>query len=161
MSFIGHPGPGPGPGPLVRVDFCCNDPDSGSFEGRCSQIQVGDETLLALEANSWSGFSFSRCPSLAFGQQEFRLSGRRWATCGRRGWYGNWCWDAVWMREQTARQFLVWLHGRALFRCNDGMAELVDAWNAPGPLPLEPDSPTPVDLGLRFLSAVLEEQRRA
>lgn len=158
MSFIARPGPARGP--LVRVDFCCNDPDSGSFEGRVNQIQVGGETVLALEARRWSGLSLSGCPSLAFGQQEFRLAGKRWATCGRTSWYGNWCWDAVWMREQTARQFLVWLHGRGLFRCTSGFDPLFDAWHAPGPLPLEPDDPTPVGLGLSFLSAVLEEQAR-
>ncbi len=143
-------------GPLIRVDFQCNDPDNGIFAGRVSQIQVGAEEALQLEANRWSGLSLSGCPSISFGQQAVTLSGKRWPTVRRTGWYGNWCWDAVWMREQTLRQFLVWLHGRGLFRCTSGEDSLFDAWNAPGPLALDPDSSAPsTPLARTLLDAAL------
>jgi hypothetical protein len=140
---------------FVRIDLACNDPDNGIFAGRLCQVNVG--RLLDLTARNWSITSFRGCPSLREGRDVIAVSGKRWPIVRSEEWVGNWCWNGYWMREQVARQFLVWLHGTGRFQCEGGDSDWASAWDEPSPLPLEPDKDEQADLS--GLGRLLREQR--
>lgn len=145
---------------LIRIDFACNDPDNGCFVGRVCQIQLAGE-VLELEAAQWTGLSFRGCPTIGFGQRAVTVSGRTWPTVRRTRWYGNWCWDAVWMLHPDALQFLAWLHGRRQWRASVGLEALMDAWRDEAPLDFDAPRPSGATLDELLLEAALEEQARS
>lgn len=142
--------------PLIRIDFACNDPNNGAFAGRVAQIHLPDQ-LLELTANAWNILSFNGCPRLREDGNWIVLSGKRWPTVRVKEWYGNWCWNAYWMHDQVARQFLVWLHGRRLFHCECGETRLFNLWKRDEPLDLEPERADPRGLGRLLVKAMLGE----
>jgi len=100
---------------LVRIDI----PDNGLFASIAQQIQLPDG-LMELEARD-----YDRPPRfVVFGDNTFRLAGKRWPFVRAKDWYGNWCWNAYWLDEPVARAFLIWLHGRRLFDCTCGEERL-------------------------------------
>lgn len=139
---------------LVRIDFCCNDPDNGLFAHAVCQIQLPDQ-LLELVAKQWSITSFRGCPRFAEVPGGIRLSGKRWPIVRSIEWYGNWCWNAYWMKDQVARQFLMWLHRRRLFQCECGEERLANLWELDMPLDLEPDKEHPSGLGRLLVKSML------
>jgi hypothetical protein len=143
---------------IIRIDMACNDPDNGLFAGRVCQIALPDG-LLELTANAWGVLSFRGCPKLVEKGSAIRLAGKQWPIIRSEEWVGNWCWNGYWMRDQAARQFLVWLHARGLFHCEAGELRLSNAWDQPLPLDLEPDREHPVGLGRLLVKAMLAEDR--
>lgn len=108
----------------VRVDIACNDPDSGIFAGVAEQIQIGQE-LIELEA------VHVRAPRFVDLGGTFRLAGKVWPYQSSKEWIGNWCWNAYWLRIETAVEFLVWLQHGGLFHCTMGEDRIFEMWNAP------------------------------
>jgi hypothetical protein len=93
--------------PTLRVDFACNNPDNGQFEGLCSGISIEDESrdyaihYICLELKmTWTA-------------DEITLDGEPFQVCGRRCWVGNWCWDGTRLRAADAVRLVAWLtlHG--------------------------------------------------
>jgi hypothetical protein len=148
----------------IRVDIACNNPDNGLFWGRVAQIALPDQ-LLELTAKQWRITTPRGCPTMseitnAAGRLvAIKLAGKHWPVTRSREWYGNWCWNAYWMTDQTARQFFVWLHGRRLFNCETGETRLFNCWKAPDQLPLEPEKRDPAGLGRLLVKAMLAERR--
>ena len=66
-----------------------------------------------------------------------RFAGKTRPVIGSKSWYGNWCWEAYWMKAAVAIQFMVRLHGRKLFDCTAGWDVLYDLWKAEQPINLE------------------------
>ena len=145
---------------LVRIDFACNDPDSGTFIGRVSQIQLAGD-VLELEAVRWNLLSFRGCPTIRFGQRAVTLSGKTWPTVRRTGWYGNWCWDAVWMLPADALDFLAWLHRGRRWRASMGDDVIFDAWNMSEALDWDARPCGEETLREILLAAVAAEQARS
>lgn len=143
---------------LVRIDFACNDPDNGLFAYAVCQIHLPDQ-LLELGAKQWSLLSFRGCPRFAEVSGGIRLSGKTWPIVRSIEWYGNWCWNAYFMRDQVARQFLVWLHRRDLFQCECGETRLYNLWKRREPLPLEPEKEHANGLGRLLIKSMLAERR--
>lgn len=114
--------------PPIRIDVACNDPDNGRFAGRAEMIQVG-LPFLELTARREPAPRFVEIPG------RFRLSGRTWPVANSREWFGNWCWNAYWLELPHAVDFLIWLHGRELFHCDQAEARLFSLWHGRKPLP--------------------------
>lgn len=114
----------------VRIDFACNDPDTGLFTGRVEAIHLPDGML---ELESWG-----RPRTLAELEGAIRLSGKVWQVLGSRYGVGNWCWNGYWMEPHTAARFLAWLHGRQLFDCTSGWEPLFTLWKWKEPLYPDP-----------------------
>lgn len=116
------------PRPLIRIDVACNDPDNGRFAGRAEMIKVGLE-FLELTARRDPAPRFVEIPG------RFRLSGKTWPVASSRDWFGNWCWNAYWLELPHAVDFVIWLHGRQLFHCDQAEARLFSLWRRDEPLP--------------------------
>ncbi len=150
---------------LSRIDFACNEPDNGMFDHCVCQIHLPDQ-LLELTAKNWCITSNRGLPRFAEVIEDqrvvaIRLSGKRWPIVRSKEWYGNWCWNAYWMRDQVARQFLVWLHRRGLFQCELGETRFYHLWKRKEPLPLEPDKEHPSGLGRLLVKSMLAERAHA
>jgi hypothetical protein len=120
---------------LIRIDMACNNPDNGNFVGRVCQIQLPNGAL-ELTAKAWNITSFTGCPKLDESSSKVVLSGKAWPIVRSKEWFGNWCWNAYWFESREALNFLVWLHGRSLFRCEGGWSDLCDVWAKPLPIAL-------------------------
>ncbi len=127
------------PVPMVQIHMACNNPDNGDFAGRVAQIDV-QSGALELTARGWSITSFRGCPKhredTSRGRHVIYLAGKPFQYHARKSWIGNWCWDGYSFTAHVATNFLVWLHRRALFRCEGGWVELCEAWDKPAPLVL-------------------------
>jgi hypothetical protein len=65
---------------LVRLDFACNDPDNGLFDGQCAGIQLPDLDL-ELSSNNMRGSSFRVfVGSIKISRRVFRLSAAKTGT---------------------------------------------------------------------------------
>ena len=114
----------------IIIGFCCNDSDNGLFEEQCHAISF-PAGFLELETH-WRGRRF-RVEGDAI-----VLSGKRWPVIGSKEWYGNWCWDAYYMRPDIAAAFLLWLRRRKLFQVDSGWSQIFDWYKGNGPeLPIE------------------------
>jgi hypothetical protein len=112
----------------VKIDLACNDPDNGLFWDRVEQINIGE--LLVLSA-------LRTPPTLRELPGAIRLAGKRWPVLGSKDWVGNWCWNRYVLDLDVAADFLVWLHGRRLFNCDQAETRLFNLWRLPEPLPRE------------------------
>ena len=76
------------------IMVACNDYRDGSFAWRSDQfrLQCGDE------------FIDLKGPSVGFRwlKNALRISRWKFASKGYRQWFGNWCWDAASVDENTA-----------------------------------------------------------
>lgn len=104
----------------IRVDFACNDPDNGLFDGRAEMVQIGD--LIELTARR-------AAPTFrVLDDGTISLAGKRWPISRSKDWVGNWCWNGYWLSAADAAAFLIWLHGRGLFHCDQAETRLFNAW---------------------------------
>lgn len=135
--------------PMIRIDVACNDPDNGNFAGRAPMIQIGD---IDLEARDFYGRPprFAILAATPEGVSRFRLSGKTWTYRASKAWYGNWCWDAFWLRQLDAADFVNWLRRRRLYDCITGPSTFHEWFDGEGP-PME----------RRLLAMLLEQEMRA
>lgn len=109
----------------VAIDLACNDPDNGNFAGVIEAVNFYAEgELVELSLNA------GKPMALRWGGAVIFVRGKRWPILGIKGWMGNWCWDRVWMREDVAIAFLVWLQRSRKYGCECAPCDLFDAWNA-------------------------------
>lgn len=81
----------------IRIAFACNNPDNGSATGYVEHIYVGDD--IELEGPR------TRCYRVDNGT--WKVGRHQYPIVGGQSWYGNWCREAVWMREADAQRLLV------------------------------------------------------
>ena len=122
----------------LRIDFACNDPDSGNFRGRVPQISI-PAVDAELTAGRWDLISDRGLPLLRKLPGEIILSGKKWPVTGRRCFVGNWCWDAWFFRPPIAWAFLAWLHRRKLYKCEGGEVWFCELWDRQEPWPAQAD----------------------
>lgn len=106
---------------LVRLDFACNDPDNGLFDGRCAGIQLPDLDL-ELSANDMRG------PSFRVFDGSIKISRRIFAFERSKEWYGNWCWNAYWFGLEIAVNLLAYIHSTGAFSADQGEERLYHIW---------------------------------
>ena len=132
-------------GDIVSVSLCCNNPDTGMFNGSFCSVHLGTEELLNLENKFWPpdepklsyhfeitvqarGWSASRVEGhIKVAEREFPVIGYKY------GW-GNWCWDLVVMTPATAIEFINYLKELDCFTCEVGDSEFYDLFNTPSAL---------------------------
>jgi hypothetical protein len=87
------------------VSFACNDYRNGSAKGYFEQIEC-----VGLQLDSpWHG-RYLKCEAT---ERHVVVGARRWwRTGGIVPWYGNWCWDAVWMTWKDAAELLTFVRGK-------------------------------------------------
>lgn len=109
----------------VLIGFAVNDPDNGLATDECMAVDF-PSTFLELASNGVPRRFHTTEDSII-------LSGKRWPVIDWINWYGNWCWDAYWMRPDVAARFLMWLRKRDLFDAEGGWEEIGDWWDGDGP----------------------------
>jgi len=113
--------------PLLRVDFCCNDPDNGLFAGEVEAIQIYDADPV-LELECWGYPRRFRVEV-----DHIVLSGKRAAYHRVRHGIGNWCWDAYWFEIDVAIALLESMHRRDFFACSLADERLFARWRSRAP----------------------------
>lgn len=102
----------------MAVDLCCNDPDNGMALDKIDAIEVhlSDETDYEIKVvdfeMSWEVQSDRN--------KRIKLGDRIYPIHGYREWYGNWCWNRIWMAPAdvvTLLNYLVSRHKHA--HCED------------------------------------------
>lgn len=106
-------------GLLFAIDFACNDPDNGMFDGKAMMAQYGD---VELTAPIWGGFRFTETP------KGVRIHRREFVIRDRKEWLGNWCWNRYWFRRPEAKRLLLTLRANG-WRCTCGPERFFDWWN--------------------------------
>lgn len=111
--------------PRARLDVCCNDPDSGLFAQVAEQLQITtwDGADLELECVRARAPRFTELPG------HFRLLRRNWPVLASRVWYGNWCWNAYWLKPAVLVKLLATVKISGMFHCCEGPSQLYDNWN--------------------------------
>lgn len=127
---------------LVSIAFCCNNPNTGMFEGKFSAVHIGAE-LLDLE----NQYCPPREPALAFeikGERHgqgfgphpvaghVKISQRKFEIIGYKWGWGNWCWDMVIVRPDVAVDIINYLKDLNHFRCECGEESFFDRFNNEG-----------------------------
>jgi len=133
----------------VGIDLCVNDPDTGLDTGRISgvTVDVGQETALELDLAILPESRFAPRWALADRIERrrgvqgpavlarrvvkggaVRLGRRTFPILRYRQWYGNWCWDAVWVDPGTAAEILNHLHATGKFQPTAGWQDLWRCW---------------------------------
>src|SRR5690348_12236704 len=87
---------------MTLISIACNNPDTGHFTGRFSALHYGDDQDMELQHMDWYGGV--RITYLDDGK--VRISRRIFEYEREKEWYGNWCWNAFWMRRSEARRLL-------------------------------------------------------
>jgi hypothetical protein len=105
-----------------RIEICCNDPDNGLFEGRAMSMQVGD---LELMSRDWRG------PKLRETADSIVIAGTPWPITASKEWFGNWCWNAYWLREDVIADFLIWAHRRDFWQVACAEERVFNLWKRP------------------------------
>ena len=112
---------------LIRVDFLCNDPDTGNANNRFEAVQWNlGNGYAALELGRWP----SRPLPFTDNGHSIRIL-RRWYSYEQaKGYYGNWCWSAYWLKPPVAKALLRHLRASGKLHCDGGPTKLYDWWGA-------------------------------
>ena len=94
---------------LVPVDFACNDPDNGLFEGKVWMAQVDGNEL----ERGAGEVTFTETP------EGFRVHRANFTVKDSKEWFGNWCWNRYWMTVAEANRLLKHLRKNG-WRCTCG-----------------------------------------
>lgn len=104
---------------LRRIDFACNDPGNGAFEGRVRMVDFAG--ALQLEGDVYgAGYRFAVVGG------RLRIN-RRWFTFVRyKAWYGNWYWDAFWFEPREAKRLIRHLRATGKWSVDGGWTKLCE-----------------------------------
>ena len=105
---------------MTAIDFACNDPDNGLFDGRVSSAMYGD---IEFEAPLLDGFRFTNLG------QAIRIHRRAFPVLGSIEWVGNWCWNRYKLERTDAKRLLLTMreHG---WQVTCGPVRFCNWWNA-------------------------------
>jgi hypothetical protein len=110
---------------LTLISIACNNPDNGHFTGHFSALHYGNDQDTELQHAD-----FLRGPRVTYlGDGRVRLSRRIFEYEREKEWYGNWCWNALWMRPEEARRLLRYLRESGGWHCEGGPVRLYDWFN--------------------------------
>lgn len=103
------------PGEVV-VAVAVNNPDNGHFIGRCYGVKYNDMDLTPEYIDHGPRFEY-------LGDGRFRFSRRTFKCRTVQGWYGNWCWDGLYMQRSEARRLLRYMR-EGKWNCEAGPTRL-------------------------------------
>ena len=119
---------------LAQIDFACNDPDNGDFNGEvvAIQYQIDQSDHAEIEPIVAGGYPFGlnsgydarhgRCDWLCLHGSQYRFDYHR-------DWNGNWCWNAYWLPRNEAKRLLKDLRDSGRWRCTCAPTRFYDWFN--------------------------------
>jgi len=114
---------------LTLISIACNNPDNGHFRGRCDSIHYGNSQDLELQHGDW----YRGVNVRYLGGGKIRICRRVFRFEREKEWYGNWCWNALWMKQDEARRLLRYLRESGRWHCEGGAARLYTWFNTRAP----------------------------
>lgn len=109
------------------VSIACNNPDNGHFMGRFDAMHYGDDQEVEIACRFWGSRAGMRITY--FGDGKVRIGRRMFAYQREKEWFGNWCWNGLWMTRKEARRLLRYVRDSGRFTCEGGPARLYDWFN--------------------------------
>jgi hypothetical protein len=122
---------------LIKIDFCCNDPDNGCFTGRFSECHInlfhrggdGRWSIHAADPEAELELREGYPVVIRLAPRRVRI-GRRWYPYIRRKeWHGNWCWDSYFFEFGTGMECLNALRDSGKWSCSSAETEFYRWWN--------------------------------
>lgn len=104
---------------IAAIDFACNDPDNGLFNGRAGSAMFGD---IEIEAPVWEGYRFTQTDAA------IRLHRLSFPVQGKREWVGNWCWNRYFLYRADMKRLLFCMR-RNGWRVTCGPSHFFHWWN--------------------------------
>lgn len=101
------------------ISFACNHPDNGNFCGRADFIHYADSDLEL----------YGNCSVRYLDDGRIRISRKVFTYLRLKEWFGNWCWDAVWMQRAEARRLLRYLKDSKTWHAEAGPCRLYEWFN--------------------------------
>lgn len=121
---------------MLRADFCCNNPENGNFTGRATAIHLPG---INFEHDHVLGvrLSVNRAKmTLRLGGPWKGATAGRWFTFdGWHQWFGNWCWDAYWLRSAEMISLVRYLMAHPDWRPEGYAVDLMERFQASQALP--------------------------
>jgi hypothetical protein len=118
---------------VTIVSIACNNPDNGIFMGRFDAMHYGDEQDVEITSKFWgsrAGFGVRYLEGeTSDGQGRIRISRRVFRYKREKEWFGNWCWNALWMERREARRLLRYLRDSGKWHCEGGPTRLYHWFN--------------------------------
>jgi len=103
---------------FVLVSLACNHYRNGMFKGYAEQVECCGIHLASPYADA-----YLKCD---VDPKHVRLGARRWwQAFGVVTWYGNWCWDAAWMKVADAAELMTFARGKG-YRPDSAPEQLFD-----------------------------------
>lgn len=109
------------------ISIACNHPDNGLFIGRCDAIHYGNDQDMELQHASWGARGGVAVRYLGDGR--IRICRRVFTFERDKEWFGNWCWNALWMTHAEARRLLRYLREMGNWHCEGGPMRLYEWFN--------------------------------
>jgi hypothetical protein len=120
---------------MITVSFCCNDPDSGNFDGRIAGVEIhgADGCDVTLEPRTYPSprFAWLVDPPKPHDTREtmgFKVARFRFRCAPFKSWYGNWCWEAVKMSGVEVLR-LCRVLCQAGWSCSEAGIEFAETWD--------------------------------
>lgn len=109
----------------ITLNFACNDPDNGNFTGRFDRMEVdGGDLHMEFEC----GCHPSQGVRIRF-EEVAKIGRKKIQYLQYKNWYGNWCWDAIWVRWPEALEVINYVGTLKHWRMVDGPSSLFEAFN--------------------------------
>jgi hypothetical protein len=112
---------------MTVVSIACNHPDNGHFMGRFDALHYGDDQDMEVSSRSWGSRTGARVTYLGDGR--IRISRRIFRYMREKEWFGNWCWNALWMEPREARRLLRYLRDSGNWHSEGGPTRLYRWFN--------------------------------
>lgn len=105
-------------GRFVPIDFACNDPDNGNFQGKVWMASIDGNEIERSDGE------------VAFTELDgaFRIHRAKFAVAEAKEWVGNWCWNRYWMTVKESNRLASHLRANG-WRCTCGDDRFFDWMN--------------------------------
>jgi hypothetical protein len=112
---------------LTLISIACNHPDNGFFMGRFDAAHYGNDQDTEITSKYYGCRGGMGVRYL--GDGKIRISRRVFRFEREREWFGNWCWNALWMEHAEARRLLRYLMASKKWYCEGGPTRLYRWFN--------------------------------
>ena len=112
---------------MTLISIACNHHDNGNFLGRFDAMHYGNDQDMEIQHVHWGPRGGLLVRYLGDGR--VKISRRVFEYEREKEWYGNWCWNAFWMRTAEARRLLRYIREIGGWHCEGGPSRLYRWFN--------------------------------
>jgi len=112
---------------VTIISIACNHPDNGLFMGRFDAMHYGDDQDMEIASRFWGSRAGMGVRYL--GDGKIRISHGVFEYEREKEWFGNWCWNGLWMERGEARRLLRYIRDSDKWHCEGGPTRLYRWFN--------------------------------